>query len=177
MPHLVLPSVKYKKSFLKGLNEVLQEKQQGKFVVGFLPEESYAEISDHFSEFVRKLRNHSLGKDLPKGWLPATRYWLVKDTEYLGEADIRHNLNKTLNREGGHIGYQIRPSKKNQGYGSLILKLALKKARKLGIKRALLICNKENIASRKIIENNGGIFENEVQLTNGTSKLRFWIPT
>ena len=36
-------------------------------------------------------------------------------------------------------------------------------------------CKKNNRASRKIIEKNGGILENQVKLENGKIELRFWI--
>jgi predicted acetyltransferase len=63
-----------------------------------------------------------------------------------------------------------------QGYGSAMLELAIPKVRELGIDRILLTCNASNVGSRKIIEKNGGVLENEVIDTEkGTHKLRFWI--
>jgi predicted acetyltransferase len=44
--------------------------------------------------------------------------------------------------------------------------------RELGIDPALLTCDTDNIASRKVIEANGGVFEDE-----RSGKLRFWVPT
>jgi predicted acetyltransferase len=38
-----------------------------------------------------------------------------------------------------------------------MLGLALAKARNKGMKEVLLQCNKDNLASQKVIENNGGI--------------------
>jgi predicted acetyltransferase len=80
-------------------------------------------------------------------------------------------------RIGGHIGYEIRPTQRKRGYGKLILRLALQEARALGIDRALLTCDCTNAASRRIIEANGGMLEDELQQGDGKpSKLRFWIP-
>lgn len=45
-------------------------------------------------------------------------------------------------------------------------------ARDLGIESALLTCDVTNIASRRVIETNGGILQDEYR-----DKLRFWVPT
>ena len=42
----------------------------------------------------------------------------------------------------------------------------------LGIDPALLTCDIDNVASRKVIEANGGVFED-----SRSGKLRFWVPT
>ena len=52
--------------------------------------------------------------------------------------------------------------------------LALKEAKKLGISRVLMVCDKNNIASAKSIINNGGILENEIEV-DGVVEQRYWI--
>ena len=42
----------------------------------------------------------------------------------------------------------------------------------LGIDPALVTCDVDNVASRRVIEANGGILEDERR-----GKLRFWVPT
>jgi predicted acetyltransferase len=42
----------------------------------------------------------------------------------------------------------------------------------LGIDPALITCDTTNVASRRVIERNGGIFEDECE-----GALRFWVPT
>ncbi|WP_143805101.1 GNAT family N-acetyltransferase, partial [Oenococcus oeni] len=59
---------------------------------------------------------------------------------------------------GGNIGYDIAPAYRKKGYGSLILKLALIKAREMNLQKAIVTCEVDNIASKKIIEKNKGIF-------------------
>jgi predicted acetyltransferase len=114
--------------------------------------------------------------DLPKGWVPATQFWLIDKNEYIGNVIIRHQLNDTLMHIGGHIGYSIRPTKRKMGYGTSILKLSLSEARKLGIDKALVTCDETNLGSKKIIEKNGGILENiEEGIKGKPRKLRYWI--
>jgi predicted acetyltransferase len=77
---------------------------------------------------------------------------------------------------GGHIGYEIRPVKRRQGYGTEILRLGLEKARELGLRKVLVTSDEDNIGSRKIIEHNGGIFENAIEIEGDpVQKLRYWI--
>ena len=73
---------------------------------------------------------------------------------------------------GGHIGYDVRPSARRRGHATSMLAAALPVARGLGIGQALLTCLNDNIGSRKAIEANGGVLDNERD-----GMLRFWIPT
>ena len=172
--HLVLPSVKYKPSFLKALDEYLKEESRPSTQDLFLLNKEILEKD--FSTYVNKLLDESHGKNLPVGYVSHTVCWLIDANEFIGRVDIRHSLNEHLMRIGGHIGYDIRPSKRNQGYGKGILKLALPKAKAMGLIKVLVTCDETNIASKKIIEANGGVFENSVKQDFGKpNKLRYWI--
>jgi predicted acetyltransferase len=74
--------------------------------------------------------------------------------------------------EAGLIGYDVAPKARRHGHGTAMLRAALPIARKLGFDRALITCDPDNVGSRRVMENNGGIFECE---RNG--KLRYWVPT
>ena len=76
---------------------------------------------------------------------------------------------------GGHIGDGIRPSERRKGYGTKIIELALVECKKLGINRVLIVCDKNNIGSRKAIINNGGVLENEAVREDGSIDQRYWI--
>ena len=52
--------------------------------------------------------------------------------------------------------------------------LALTECVKLNIKKALITCDKNNVASAKTIINNGGKLENEMAEGNGITQ-RYWI--
>jgi predicted acetyltransferase len=89
---------------------------------------------------------------------------------------IRHELNEWLRTIGGHIGYDIRPSRRREGLGKRQLALGLAEARALGLERVLLTCDADNVGSRRIIEGNGGVLEDEMEdPATGKVKLRFWI--
>jgi len=108
-------------------------------------------------------------------WVPAHTYFLVLENKrIIGAINIRHCLNDYLLNFGGHIGYGIRPSERKKGYASIMLSLALPISKKLGISKALITCNKNNLGSAKTIMNNGGILENEVVKGSEVTQ-RYWI--
>ena len=171
---LVAPAIKYKKSFLEALVEY--QKEQSKPVNEDLLLLDKDMLAKDFSSYMNRLRGEALGKNLPKGYVPHTALWLTDKNEFIGRVDMRHSLTEKLLQEGGHIGYDIRPSKRNQGYGKKILTFALAKAKTLGFTKVLITCDETNIPSKKILEAKGGIFENSVDLGEGKPrKLRCWI--
>ena len=78
---------------------------------------------------------HTKGIDLQDGWVPYNTYWFVREGRILGTCSVRHHLNESLRTFGGHIGYTVRPSERQKGYGKVQLRLALDRARDLGIDR------------------------------------------
>lgn len=103
-----------------------------------------------------KFRKEHLGLAFEPAIVPQSTYWLARDDEYIGTGNIRHWLLPHLMLYGGHIGYSIRKSRRGQGFGGLLLGLLLHKARERGLPTALIMCDSDNIASRRIIEKNGG---------------------
>lgn len=165
---LVLPSIKYNQSYLDALEE---SKDEVGVTILRKPKEG-----EPFEEFIKNIQSESKGLHLPEGWVPATELWLIDNEVFIGYVSIRHSLTDHLLKIGGHIGYWIRPSKRNMGYGKKILGLSLSEAKNLGISKVLITCDDTNIGSRRIIEDNGGILENIVE--NGKNyhlKRRYWI--
>ncbi len=173
--HLMPPSSEYKASFIEAVREFHADTMNTAPVLQY-KNLSIPELEADFDAYVHTQRGYARGENLPKGFVPATILWLVDDGEYIGRVSIRHELIEALRAMGGHIGYDIRPSKRNRGYGSKILELALPIARSLGMARVLLACDETNTGSRKIIEKNGGVLENRVENPEtGVPKLRYWI--
>lgn len=172
---LVEPSAEYKDSFIEAVKEFQVDMEFPK-QVGWYHDLSLPELEKDFGAFVQKLLEQSKGKGMPEGWVPQDNFWLIDNGEFIGATRVRHRLNDHLLQIGGHIGYAIRPSKRKRGYGTKILKLALGKAKEIGIEKVLLTCDNTNLPSSKIIENNRGEFENEIpNPETGIPKRRYWI--
>jgi len=168
MSFLSSPVEQYKASFLEGLQELHAE--------GIMEYYDFQSVSENFAGFLQRLRDEEDRAKIPAHRVPASQFWLIDNGEYIGTFNLRHELNEWLYTFGGHIGYRIRPSKRRRGYGKEILCLGLEKARERGLRRVLVTCDETNIGSKKIIEANGGVFENAVTEEGASVKrLRYWI--
>jgi predicted acetyltransferase len=95
-----------------------------------------------------------------ESWMvPSTTYWLYVDGHPVGMAKLRHSLTDKLREEGGNIGYAVRPGERGKGYGTILLKLVLEKAKKLEIDKVLITVRNDNTASIKVALKNGGYVE------------------
>ncbi len=116
----------------------------------------YLDALDDFDKYLEELDNNANDIDIPKGWIGYTTYWLTKKESNIlsvvGNFRIRH---KAI-RGAGHIGYDIRPSERGQGFGQKILELGLVEALSFDFDEVLITCCSENESSRKIIERCNG---------------------
>lgn len=164
---LVRPNARYKASFIEGLKEFHRESRNLRYDV--------SELELDFETFVKSIREREKLEEA-NGLVPESVFWLIDDGEYIGRISVRHRLNEYLYSFGGHIGYEIRPARRKQGFGRNILRLGLLEAKNMGLDKVLLICSRGNIGSVKIIEANGGILENEIRSENDGSMIRrYWI--
>lgn len=134
---------------------------------------------DRFSSievWLEELKKRSCEDTVPKGLVPSSTYLAVreKDNYILGMIDIRHYLNEYLTQVGGNIGYGVRKTERNKGYAKQMLKLALEKCKELKIKKVLITCDEDNIASEKVILSANAKLE-DIRNVDGENKKRFWI--
>jgi predicted acetyltransferase len=167
MLRLVEPSVAYKAAMLDAAPEM---QAVGEWDI--TPQE--LEV-----RFETILAEHLAAKDpstAPDGVLPYEDFWLLEDAVWIGLLTLRPQINEQFLRRGGHIGYVIRPSRRQQGYGTKLLGLGLEQARARGLQRVLLTCDDTNIGSRKVIEANGGRLENVLVVDASSPPIRrYWI--
>ncbi len=153
MLRLVLPSKKYMKEFTAYIRELYKRKEISKKEFN-----DKIKRNKDINAFLKRLKDDRNGINLEKNKIAYTIYWLVNGKKYIGTLRLNKRLNKKLRIRGGHIGYVIRPSERKKGYGAKILRLGLLKAKTKGLKKVLIDCRENNIASKKIIEANGGVF-------------------
>jgi predicted acetyltransferase len=163
---LTEPTLRYRDSFLAAIREFQSE--------GRHLDLNTAEMRPHFSRYLQAWQDRK--HNPAPGLVAETTFWLIDGATFIGRLSLRHELNAALTQHGGHIGYEIRPTKRRQGYGTLALKLGLMEARQRSLPRVLITCDDTNLASARIIESNGGLLENTV-LVNGRSipTRRYWI--
>ena len=114
-------------------------------------------------DIFKVFEDYMIGKNLPYNYVATTYLWLVGRDEFIGEISIRHKLTNSLIRFGGNIGYGIRYSKWNNGFGTIMLAMALGYAKDvLRLKKVLITCYDGNIGSARVIEKNGGLLQDKI---------------
>ena len=167
---LVHPSIEYKE-------QVWQLKEEF-----FLANESLAggsglEAAESFEAWIKSLEICSDALTCPKGKVPSSLYLAIRteDNRVVGVIDLRHHIDHPiLSVWGGHIGYAVRKSERQKGYAKEMLRLNLEHAKQRGIQKVLITCDKDNIASKKTILSNHGVYEKDVVVENEVME-RYWI--
>ncbi|MGT2829524.1 GNAT family N-acetyltransferase [Streptococcus hillyeri] len=169
---LVLPDIDY-------LEEVVAYKAEFLQAGEHLHGGARLDIMSDLSEWLTHVMTIAKGEGLEEGRVPSSTFLCIRqsDQKMVGICNIRHNLSQPfLVNFAGHIGYSIRPSERRKGYAKEQLRLALKEAGKLGITRALVTCDVNNVASEKTILANGGNYDNTyVNPSDGSETKRYWI--
>ena len=166
---LVKPDLSYADEITKYKEESLKESP---LINGAAGLDNFSSIKDWLEE----LKKRSSEDTVPEGLVPSSTYLGIreKDNYIVGMIDIRHYLNDFLKQFGGNIGYSVRKSERNKGYAKQMLELALEKCKDLKMKKVLITCDEDNIASEKVILSANAKFE-DIRNVDGENKKRFWI--
>jgi len=166
---LVLPTPEYKEKLMDYKREFIENEDSMDGTAGLKNAET-------FEEWYSAVCDNSKEETVRHGLVSSTTYMAITsdDDRLVGMIDIRHRLNDHLFNFGGHIGYSIRKSERQQGYATEMLGLALSECIKLNIKKVLITCDKDNVASAKTMINNGAKLENEIPEGNRITQ-RYWI--
>ena len=166
---LIKPDLSYADEIIKYKEESLKENP---LINGAAGLNNFSSIEGWLEE----LKMKSSEDTIPEGLVPSTTYLAVReiDNYIVGMIDIRHYLNEFLTQVCGNIGYDVRKSERNKGYAKQMLKLALEKCKDLKMKKVLITCDEDNIASEKVILSANAKFE-DIRSLEGKNKKRFWI--
>jgi predicted acetyltransferase len=97
------------------------------------------------------------GTIVPK--LPFIARWMW-DGEFCGSISLRwqDGTDALPAHVLGHIGYAVVPWKRGRGYASAALRQTIAAARPVGLRRLEITTDPDNLASKRVIERNGGRF-------------------
>jgi predicted acetyltransferase len=180
---LVWPASEYLPSYVSALEQGWSsDNVRGKAAA----DEELQKIASDDAAFLASLVDREAKGDpikLPDGSqvtrLPGYRRWLW-DGEFCGTIGFRwqHGTELLPSHCLGHIGYAVVPWKQRRGYATAALRLLLPEARAEGLKYVEITTDPENIASRRVIEANGGLLVerfDKPQQFGGKAGLRYRI--
>lgn len=174
MTELTRPDVRLHKSWAEAMRDFGNETVHGSGT-WHLPEDRRRDFTEAgcAALVTELLRYGDPAETLPDDRVHCDYYWITDGPDtVVGFLALRHELNAWLLEEGGHIGYSVRPARRGEGHATRALALAVRRAAELGIDRALVTCDEDNVASARTIQRNGGVYEDT---RNG--KRRYWIAT
>lgn len=156
---MVFPNIAYKSKAIEYINELYaygSEIHGSGSLDRFLREATY-------EEWLKKILRDIDIANISESKVPALTYFYVRedDDKIIGMINIRLALNDFLAREGGHIGYSVRPTERKKHYATSMLKDALPVCRIIRIEDVILTCDKSNIASANVVKNCGGKLDEE----------------
>ena len=165
---LVTPPSRYRAAFLRCARDHVDH--------GDDPERSreYTRALGDFDAYLAELLRYAASDEPGPGLVRQHNFWLMDAGEMVGHVRLRPRLNERLHWIGGHIGYDVPPSRRNRGYATHMLALALREAGARGVEKALLTADATNAASIKVMERNGARLDAEYEF-EGVVRRRYWI--
>lgn len=150
----VFPNLLYKEKAIQFINEFYEYNSD---INGSGALDGYLENST-YEEWIKKVYADIDIANIQNPRVPALTYFYVReeDDKIIGMINIRLALNDFLRKEGGHIGYCIRPTERGKHYATDMLNGALKVCDTLGINEVIITCDKSNSASANVIKNCNG---------------------
>ena len=90
--------------------------------------------STDYSGWVEKIQKNALTGDA--AWGKSLLYLCLDQDHLVGLLSVRYELPGELSEKIGDIGYGVRPSERNKGYATAMLRYALSVCKEKGMKKA-----------------------------------------
>ena len=115
--------------------------------------------ASEYTDWVETIQSNALVGDA--AWGKSLLYLCFDNGKLMGLLSIRYDLPQALTKKYGNIGYGVRPSERNKGYATAMLRYALSVCKDKGMDKDILGCYKDNAASAKTIQKNSGVLIEE----------------
>lgn len=90
--------------------------------------------------------------------LDQTDFWWLVNHEIVGRIRLREPASGDFYESHGDVGYDMSPRFENQGHATKMLQALLIEAKNKNRKHLLITCHFSNLASKRVMEKNGGVF-------------------
>lgn len=122
----------------------------------------YGKSYDFYKDWLKLMDDWSVNKNLPDGYVQQTIFWFYLDDIPIGIGKLRHILsNRLMSTCGGNLGYAIDSRYRGKGYGQVLVKLLINKAKELRIPTLVASVLKDNEQSNKIMSRISSTIINE----------------
>ncbi len=163
---LVRPTLELKEKALEYRKEHFQHGE--KIIYG----SELFDKTESYEEWLSSVTRNADPKTVSENWVVTDTFFAIRecDKKIIGIIDLRHTLNEFL-KDLGNCGYSVCPSEREKGYATEMLYQLLQVAKEAEMKELHISVEKENTASVKVIQKNGGIYERSFSFENETADI------
>ncbi|QSX07221.1 GNAT family N-acetyltransferase [Sedimentibacter sp. zth1] len=158
---LIRPSIELKDKVIEYWDEFYSNGEN------FIDDTKDYEQKETYEDWLTRVTNDTSEKTVSKDWVVTDTFFAIRksDNKIIGMTELRHSTDEII-KDFGQVGYDVRPSERNKGYATEMLKMLIVVAKEAQMNELYISVKKTNLPSIKVITNNDGIFEKSFEYYN-----------